>query len=524
MRFRKLTMLLVLSACVPVAGCAETELFQQESEQDTADHADQRFDLNGMKQQVLRFQQSWNDAAQTPVLQEQIDTVIQAVDEAYAQHCRAQIAYYADWNNDDLFALNHVCTEDYFAAADIADWFFANGYKKSADSALFAPYIEEENLPYYTGNSLTRIIAYAKSDASADSERLNDYYNLAYGDEPDLDKTNKRCAKIYLDSLKELDVSQALFNYYDRDYTAAEASEVYQEIRAQLVPLRDALERRPNDSGEDIWSEPLHDDPYDLLKQYAPKLSPSIAESADKLFSEHLYTAAEGLNCYDGSFTLNLPNEQIGLMYTYLTDTAYDFITVTHEFGHFHSDWRDTTPVCMQGMNLDIAEAQSQSMVTLFLPYYQEIFGADAVEKQQLVLLDLLDAAISGYAVGEFKYRVTQHLDDFSPSDTAKLFADIMDECGVNLELYEVSHLFEQPGYYISYGVSALPALEMYTVVMQDPEQAHTVYDELSGYSCLSGEYAFRDVMQRCGFSDYFDAASICQLAETLRELIDTEI
>ncbi|MBP0976341.1 MAG: hypothetical protein J6P20_09775, partial [Oscillospiraceae bacterium] len=81
-----------------------------------------------------------------------------------------------------------------------------------------------------------------------------------------------------------------------------------QEIRAQLVPLRDALERRLNDSGEDIWSEPLHDDPYDLLKQYAPKLSPSIAESADKLFSEHLYTAAEGLNCYDGRFTLNLPN------------------------------------------------------------------------------------------------------------------------------------------------------------------------------------------------------------------------
>ena len=99
-----------------------------------------------------------------------------------------------------------------------------------------------------------------------------------------------------------------------------------------------------------------------------------------------------------------------------------------------------------------------------------------------------------------------------------------MDECSVNLELYEVSHLYEQPGYYISYGVSALPALEMYTVVMQNPAEACAVYNDLSGYSCLSGEHAFRDVMQRCGFSDYFDTASIMHLSEKIQGLIDTEI
>ena len=35
-------------------------------------------------------------------VQSQIEAVQSAVDDAYAIHCRAQIAYYADWHNDDL--------------------------------------------------------------------------------------------------------------------------------------------------------------------------------------------------------------------------------------------------------------------------------------------------------------------------------------------------------------------------------------------------------------------------------------
>ena len=34
-----------------------------------------------------------------------------------------------------------------------------------------------------------------------------------------------------------------------------------------------------------------------------------------------------------------------------------------------------------------------------------------------LVLLDLLDSVISGFAVGEFEYQVTQRLDDISPAE-----------------------------------------------------------------------------------------------------------
>lgn len=516
---RLIAVFLAVTVCIPLCCCDFSDLFQ-EPETSEADHAEQRYPISELKEQVEAYQKSWSDSAETPDLQSQIEAVQSAVDEAYAIHCRAQIAYYADWHNDDLDALNLQCTEDYYVADEIASWFFANGYQFSAEPDLFQDYIEEDDLKYYASNSLNRVIAHARSSADSESERIESYYDLAYDDTADISVTNIRCANIYLDSLKELDVSDALYAYYNRDYTAAEASAAFQMIKERFVPLRDAVVNMLLDSADELLQQELADDPYDLLQKYAAKLSPSIAESAEKLFSEHLFTKAEGVNCYDGSFTINLPNEQTGLMYTYLSDSILDLVTVTHEFGHFHSDWRDKTPICLQSMNLDLAEAQSQSMVTLFMPYYPEIFKDNAEQMQLLVLLDLLDSVISGFAVGEFEYQVTQRLDDISPAETAALFSSLMKECSVDLEFYEVTHLFEQPGYYISYGVSALPALEMYTIVQTDPDKAISVYDHMSRCSCLSGEYGFREVMQSCGFSDYFTTDEIGRLADSIDSIL----
>lgn len=513
--------LLAVSFCLPICGCYEPFLpeLSDSSESSGTVLDERRFDTAALKTTVLDYKAAWSE--KEPDLQAQIDFVLNAVDEAYAVYCRTMVESYSDWDNADLSALSDRCLEDFYVAQNIAAWFFANGFKSSIETSLFEPYIEQENLPYYLANSLNRVIAYARQDASAEAERVKDYYTLADEAGSNVSDTNKRCAKLYLDMLKEMDVSQALYDQYNRDYSAAEISGIYQKIREQFVPLRDALTEKLICSDEEKLPDfGMNAEPYALLEEYAGKISSGIAESAEKLFDENLYTAATGEDCYNGSFTLNLPQEPSGLMYTYFEGNIYDFLTVTHEFGHFHSDWRDRTPIYLQQTNLDIAEVQSQSMVTLFLQYYDEIFGENATQMQEFVLLDLLDALISGYAVGEFEYQVTQQLDTISPADTEALFNEIMEECGVDWELYQVSHLFEQPGYYISYGVSALPAIEMYTLVTEDQQQAVSVYDKLSSFSCLSGEYQFRNVMQSCGFSDYFKSESIDALAEKLMQMI----
>ena len=515
MRHRHLTAVLVAAVlCIPLSGC-DFSVFSGEAEsgEPISDHKEQRFDTAAMKTEAEAFCGIWNEAERGTEIQDTIDMLLNAVDEAYATHIRAQIAYYSDWDNADLSALYNQATEDYYVADAIAAWSFTNGYRKSAYPELFEPYADTESLSYYSANNLTRIMAYARKDASYRSELIRSYYDTAFDDSEDTSATNSRCAKIYLELLGSMDVSAALYNYYNRDYTAEEASEIYQLVQKKIVPLRNSLGAL---LGTDPWQSDAGIDSYAVLRKYAPKLAPGIAESAMKLFSERLYTEASGEDCYNGSFTVNLPNEQTALIYTYLDGSFLDFITVTHEFGHFHADWRDTTPVYMQSMNFDIAEAQSQCMEAMFLPYFTEAFGDKAEQYRQTVLYDLLDSVIAGFAVGEFEYEVIQNLETISPSETAALFDRIMDECDVPMELYQVTHLFEQPGYYVSYGVSALPALEMYTLVGTDPTKASAIYEKLSNCSCMNAEVQFKDAMKRCGFSDFFEPASLNALAEHL--------
>ena len=291
------------------------------------------------------------------------------------------------------------------------------------------------------------------------------------------------------------------------------------KIVEKLVPLQSDLDAALAMTEPDDYS--LRDDPYDLLKKYAPRISEKVAESSEKLFREHLYTIPAGEKSYDGSYTVSFPNEQSAHIFTYLDGTFYDLLTVTHEFGHFHSDWRDTTPVYCQVTNMDIAEAQSQCMEMLFTAYYGDIFGDDAVYYELLALYSLLDSIAAGFSVGEFENEAVGHKDSMSNEDLVALFDGYAEECNLGHELYEVSHLFEQPGYYVSYGVSALPALQLYTMMQEDHSKAAAVYDKLSSISCSSGEYSFNDAMAECGFESCFAPDMIGRSAELIRARID---
>ena len=59
-------------------------------------------------------------------------------------------------------------------------------------------------------------------------------------------------------------------------------------------------------------------------------------------------------------------------------------------------------------------------------------------------------------------------------------------------KLNMISHLFESPGYYISYSTSALAAFDLFDDVNNDPYKALERYEKIAKISCNSGEYNFR--------------------------------
>lgn len=506
MRAAKSFALLTASALL-LTACDVSDLFsQEESVNQTADHSDQRYAVGPVKEQIGQLQDNWKTDGKEAEVQALIDRLLKAANDSYAVYLRAEMQYYADWDSTDLTALHTETAEDYYVVSDAVSWAMTQGAAKSAYAELFQPYADEDNKDYFLSQSLSRVISNARSSAGADSALLDDYYSTAYDEELSEAETNEACAQLYLDAIESYDTSKYLYDYYGRDYTVEDASGVYHEIVESLVPVFEALgDRLQNDPrSKKLSSDFSVTEPFDTIRQYAPQISDKLSESIELLTTEKLYTVGTGDSCYDGSYTVSLPGEQRAIMYLYRGGGFYDFITSVHEFGHFHADWRDQTPIICQQVNLDLAEVQSQGLELLFTHFYPDIFGSDAEYLELSALYNIIDSVVSGFAVGEFEYEVMQRGSKCKPKDVLEIYDRIHDECGLGIELYQISHLFEQPGYYVSYGVSALAALQIYTAMQQDFRAAAEQYERIAAIPSMSGEYSFREALEKAGFSDIF--------------------
>ena len=473
-----------------------------------------RCDIEAYKAKIEDLRQNWLKSNQEEAIGQTVQELLDAVDEAYALYAHAEIDYYSDWTKDALSDYRSRTYEDMCVVSDMTGWAIVNGERKSAYPALFAPYLPDGNLDYYRLHNLQRIMSYSRQSAADSALLLDDYYDVAYDDSVDPDETDLACAGLYLDILKETSPSDYDYEAFERDYTPEDVSALYSELLETVYPL---FVRLAAYFAETDPALPEQTDALQFLREHAEKLSPEIGESADKLFSEHLYTAAKGEDCYDGSFTISLGKEQSALMYLYLDGSFTDVSSVTHEFGHFHSDWRDETPVFLQKNCIDIAEAQSQSMEMLFTHFYGDLMDAETAKRAELwAVFNLLDAVISGFAIGMFEAKIMEDPEQYEAKDVVQCYADTCTAVGVSPALYQVTHLYEQPGYYVSYGVSALPALQIYTMMQDDFDAAVAQYGKISEISSVSGEYRFQSAMQACGMQNYFDSGTVAGLADAL--------
>ncbi len=512
------TALLLLSGCSNPLKQPPVDVF---SSQSAADSPFPRFDLAALQTRIEYLKSIWTEPDKEKEIKDLIQELLDAENEAYAINVRAELAYRAKWSDQNLYEANSTTWEDYCVADEMLTWAFANGKKHSAYQDLFTEYVDDSWGDYYIINSLTRVMSSARINSTEHTELMDQYYDTAYDADISTDESNMECAKLYLDVLETYDLSDFLYSSYCRDYTAEQASDVADSVLEKIVPVYQMLY-------DDIVADPLYNkmaegkcdkiDAYALLKEYAPRISPAIAESVDVLFSEKLYQIAKGDDCYDGCYTVCLPGEKKALMYTFLADDFYDVISVSHEFGHFHCDLGDETPIYQQYNCIDVAEAQSQGMEMLFTRFYPEIFKEDAAFMEKLAIYNILGSVIAGLAIGQFEYQVMQNAESYSAEDVLNCYDEIREQFDLSTELYEISHLFEQPGYYVSYGISALPAIQIYALMQENQEEAVSIYEKLSGISSFSGEMFFSEAMKTCNLRDPFAADTIDYISDAIRQ------
>jgi len=339
------------------------------------------------------------------------------------------------------------------------------------------------------------------------------------------------CAEIYLDLVnyynsliltENCSYIDYAYQLYCRDYspddiadlndTAAEKlSDAFQKItdRAVQVYVKDAGEKE-------------FDDNFDVVSQFAYRVSDDLRESAEMVRERGLYMTGSG-NSDTTSYTTKLNYIGAAVIYQYIRGESKDFSTTTHEFGHFNALRQDPTPyLYIHGSNLDIAEVQSQGLEVLYTDFYDSIYGVNDEYLRLTEAASLLVAIAGGFQGNEFENYVFEHADSMTPQDVVDKYHELAEKYRLyNVSFCEIAHFFQMPGYYISYAVSALAAVDLWSVMYRDFDRAAEMYTDISHISIYDGT-GFTNALESAGFDNVlgekFITDKIPKLAEDLTD------
>lgn len=480
--------------------------------------------LDDVSEAVNRLLENIEKSDNSQAVSDDISNLLRLYDELYEANTYKEIEFYTHYSDKETEKEYNEVYRQLYVAGDLIDYGFVQGYI-SDYTDLFKDLVTDETVTLYEDAGYDMEAALRESEASFDdlSENRGKYYDIIDDDSLSDEEKDIECAKILIEMLKEYD-TDTLYSQYDRDYTGEEILALGDVIKKELIPVSDVLLDAYLDkidwtsyfSGTEGYGEP-----FEVIRQYAGKLSPDVQKSADRICDEHLYKICQNDDAFEGAFTDELPLQDSALIFMGSQSEDQRLPTAIHEFGHFHATFYDDTPTYLSKNNLDIAEVQSQGLELLFTQFYDDIYGNDADFQRLENAIDLLDSVISGYLVGEFEYTCVRDIDNITPDEMVDRFNGLFDDYFDSFHLYMISHLFESPGYYISYSTSALASFDLIDDVNEAPDKALEKYEKIAKISCNSGEYTFREALSACGFSDVLTEDYIRELAAYLRDYAD---
>lgn len=275
--------------------------------------------------------------------------------------------------------------------------------------------------------------------------------------------------------------------YYGRDFTAEDGMALCEQVKpyarkyfsdccycsAFYKNLGKAVDKQP---GELIA----------LLREYAPRISTAATEAEAYMERHGLYLLGDVGDIAELGFTATLPLYNAPFLYNSLYGDIYDIQSMFHEFGHFYDAYINIpeNPLTTVG-SFDIYEIHSTGLEALSYSWYDEIFGKTAREARIYCLDGLIGNVVSGCIYDEFQQYVYTH-PELTPEQLGDVYLSVRESYGQkswnDTDRYQwiyVSHNFENPFYYISYAVSALASLQLWTMAQEDFDSAMEHYNAI---------------------------------------------
>ncbi len=267
------------------------------------------------------------------------------------------------------------------------------------------------------------------------------------------------------------------------------------------------------------------DGQLDKIGRIFERLSPKLSAHFERMRREELIDLANRKGKAAGAFCTSFPDEGRVAIFCNSTGDEDDVGTLAHEMGHAFQGWESQAieAVDLQWPTSDGAEVHSMGMEFLTLPYLDEFFTPEQVQKFTASRwsegIRLLCYVCVVDAFQQWVYETPSASMDERDAEWARLQGIYMpgiDYSGDasayrSARWYAQLHIFRYPFYYIDYAIAETGAMQLALMDAKDHDACLETYLELCR---LGGTKHVLDLFQNAGLRSPFDPESMKDLME----------
>ncbi len=371
------------------------------------------------------------------------------------------------------------------------------------------------------GEDREAVLGYAEMYVSAEESDvdaiLEEYYNLLNSYPLNTDSINNLYGRLVNAYNKEARaygynnyIEYAYADVYNREYSPADTEQMHAFVKQYIAPalvavngMSTSVGRGANSSFYNALSSgrivegTISQDATNYIADYFKWLYDNsndktidFYDAANDMFRTGNYFTGRG----EGAYTMNVPGERMAAIYIQSGSTYDNAFTFVHEFGHYYNYLYNGE----QYLSYDHDETHSQGNEMLFLAWLKENKPADVTTGMTRLEIDQLENILwtvcMSAAVDELEQAAYTGVYGGASvtGNYHNLFGRILDSYGVEAsrilkangnQAYWYYVAFDNAVYYISYAMSALPSIDLYTIAESEGlDKARDVYFKLFTY------------------------------------------
>ncbi|MCC0663999.1 peptidase M3 [Clostridioides sp. ZZV15-6597] len=351
-----------------------------------------------------------------------------------------------------------------------------------------------------------------------------------------LKKYNPIFGNIFLELVQtrtEIATKLGFKNYTDyaylnlnKDYSQEDARKFRSEVKEYIVPLYMKVTSQPSDSS--IYIKAYKNRSFRKFDKVLEDISPKLKECFNYMKKYDLYDYSSGKNKSPGGYTTYINKYKAPFLFNTWDNSFLGVTSFAHEFGHFYNYYNSINLNNTIQPSIDICEVHSTSLEILFYKYFDEFFGkqSEAIKKEHLSIV--LNTIIDACLYDEFQEIIYKN-PYMSLNDINKLFFDLEEEYGVSNKILKnknapfwilVSHNFQVPFYYLSYGLASDVSLQIWELSQDDYRKAVDVYMDFLNQNTDAG---FKDVVEKVNLQSPFESGNLEEISSALYDYFGIE-